>query len=107
MDSSQSQLNQREKHLDELQKLICNLQEHIEQVVNEILENINEQLLVTEMTKRQADDHGSCSVCLEAYKVEDIVGITPCGHIYHIDCFLHWIDNINITCPLCRANLGR
>ena len=108
--SELSPLNQRAKALRELTRLIDHLKERIEQVKNEILERKHEHLLITlikEMTKRQADDHGSCSVCLEAYKVGESVTTTPCGHKFHLDCLLHWIDEDKITCPLCRANLGR
>ena len=105
-----SRLNQRAKALRKLKRFIDHLEERIEQVKHEILEKKHEHLLITlikEMTKRQADDHGSCSVCLEAYKVEESVTTTPCGHKFHLDCLLQWIDEDKITCPLCRANLGR
>ena len=30
----------------------------------------------------------------------------PCGHIFHRDCILEWVNNGHLTCPSCRANLS-
>ena len=104
---SQSKLNQREKHLDELERLIGDVEEQIEKVKDEIVRNIHKQLSASEITEQQADDHGNCAICLEDYKEDNIIEKTPCNHIFHSDCLIYWIDKDNVTCPLCRANLGK
>ena len=30
--------------------------------------------------------------------------VTPCGHLYHTDCLLRWMD-VKMECPACRAPL--
>ena len=45
----------------------------------------------------------SCSICLEKINNNDIKNATlECGHIFHSDCILKWIENKS-NCPICRA----
>ena len=105
--SIQSQVNHIDERLEELEMLIHSLGTEIVQVKNVIAQNIHEQLIMEKLTKMQAEEHGRWSVCLEDYEENEFVEITPCNHIFHSDCLLSWLDDDNITCPLCRANLGR
>lgn len=43
----------------------------------------------------------TCSICLEDYNDNDIVGKLICGHVFHEDCIGNW-ESKNDTCPLCR-----
>ena len=44
----------------------------------------------------------TCSICLEDFKLEEIVSLTNCKHIFHNQCIEKWKNN---TCPMCRNNL--
>uniref|UniRef100_A0A6E8VPX5 RING-type domain-containing protein n=1 Tax=Anopheles coluzzii TaxID=1518534 RepID=A0A6E8VPX5_ANOCL len=44
----------------------------------------------------------SCSVCSELYVPTVHVVITPCGHMFHNDCILPWLERSR-TCPDCRT----
>ena len=51
-----------------------------------------------------SDDETStedCAVCKEGFEKKQIAHRLPCGHMYHRDCILPWIQKHN-TCPVCR-----
>ena len=105
--SIQSQVNQTDQRLDELGMLLHSLDNEIGEVKDDIVKNIHEQLIMEKLTKQQAEKYGGCSVCLADYEENEFVEITPCNHNFHTDCLLDWLDDANITCPLCRAHLVR
>lgn len=43
-----------------------------------------------------------CAVCLESYKVGDVMCGLPCGHCYHHQCLMTWLQTDNHHCPICR-----
>ena len=45
-----------------------------------------------------------CSICLEAFKLNEIVITLPCSHTYHKKCMEPWLKDNN-NCPLCRVNI--
>ena len=103
----QSQVNQIDQRLDELEMLLKSLGTEIHQVKEEIADNINEQLIMEMLNKERAEKYGRCSVCFEDYKEKEFVDVTPCNHVFHTDCLLDWLTHDKITCPLCRGILGR
>jgi len=42
-----------------------------------------------------------CVICLEHLKVNNPIHL-PCGHMYHMDCVLKWLE-IKEDCPLGRC----
>lgn len=63
----------------------------------------------------------SCAICLRALLVRDApgseilspktkIGLTPCGHIFHMHCIFRIMDDCHSTrdslCPLCRSNIA-
>lgn len=48
-------------------------------------------------------DSKECSICFNNIKSYHN-GILPCGHMFHSDCILKWIERSS-TCPLCRQSL--
>tara|TARA_Y100001958_G_C21247511_1_gene578931 strand:- start:5061 stop:5441 length:381 start_codon:yes stop_codon:yes gene_type:complete len=64
---------------------------------------IRQRLLVNNLPvliiENDIDD--SCSICLEKYKLNDMINRLNCNHIYHKECLDNWIQNNN--CPLCRS----
>lgn len=52
--------------------------------------------------KEKIDD--KCVFCFDDFKDADNRDVTklPCGHVFHSDCVITWIDSNHIECPTCR-----
>ena len=46
----------------------------------------------------------TCNICLDAFKVGNVVRILECKHEFHEDCIITWLKTRN-TCPVCRFEL--
>lgn len=46
-----------------------------------------------------------CSICLDEYAPDDVLGELPCGHVFHRDCIGKWLTERSSTCPLCKTDL--
>lgn len=42
-----------------------------------------------------------CCICLEKFKLDDIVRVLECKHCYHKECLNIWLQEHH-TCPICR-----
>jgi len=54
--------------------------------------------------ENDVSDDKECSVCKCTYQKGDGCTELPCGHYYHNDCILPWLERSN-SCPLCRYEL--
>lgn len=45
-----------------------------------------------------------CAVCIESYKVGEVVTVLTCGHIFHKDCIEPWLLEKR-TCPMCKCDI--
>ncbi|MBN3276318.1 GOLI ligase, partial [Polyodon spathula] len=54
--------------------------------------------------KETDPDFNHCAVCIEGYKLNDVVRILPCKHIFHKMCVDPWL-NEHCTCPMCKLNI--
>nr|CAB3265634.1 RING finger protein 150 [Phallusia mammillata] len=45
-----------------------------------------------------------CAVCIENYKINDVIRKLPCGHLYHKKCVDPWLESKQ-TCPMCKVNV--
>ncbi|KAK1392153.1 RING-type domain-containing protein [Heracleum sosnowskyi] len=69
------------------------------------IETIKKQLPVT-WYKLSDEREGQCAVCLNAMEAKELTrDLHNCSHVFHKQCLDAWIDNNNVTCPLCRADL--
>eukprot|EP00850_Spirogloea_muscicola_P021023 SM000234S07883 [mRNA] locus=s234:27762:30896:+ [translate_table: standard] len=50
------------------------------------------------------DGNAMCPVCKDSMALGEAAKQMPCGHLYHADCILPWLENRN-SCPLCRFEL--
>ena len=44
-----------------------------------------------------------CSICCVEYDKNEPVKKLKCGHFYHPQCIMQWLQ-INRTCPVCRRD---
>ncbi|XP_022738289.1 putative RING-H2 finger protein ATL53 [Durio zibethinus] len=47
------------------------------------------------------DNNSECVICLGRIKGEELAKSVPCGHVYHGDCIVQWLETSQL-CPLCR-----
>jgi len=45
-----------------------------------------------------------CNICMDEYKLEDVVVKLGCKHVFHKDCICNWLCNERVTCPVCRTD---
>lgn len=45
-----------------------------------------------------------CAICLSAWEHDDVIKVTPCGHVFHEECLGGWLRTAR-TCALCRSDL--
>jgi len=55
--------------------------------------------------KSRASEKEDCVVCLECFKLNQVLIHLPCGHKFHSSCLIPWLDN-NQHCPYCRAKIS-
>lgn len=58
-------------------------------------------------TRKYANDeqHTTCAVCVDEFKVGVPVRQLPCQHIFHPECIDEWLNEYSSVCPLCKMNL--
>ncbi|CAK6435414.1 unnamed protein product [Pipistrellus nathusii] len=49
-------------------------------------------------------DAENCAVCIENFKVKDVIRILPCRHIFHRVCIDPWLSDHH-TCPMCKLDV--
>ncbi|XP_037383878.1 E3 ubiquitin-protein ligase RNF149 [Talpa occidentalis] len=49
-------------------------------------------------------DVENCAVCIENFKVKDVIRILPCKHIFHRICIDPWLLD-HRTCPMCKLDV--
>jgi len=54
---------------------------------------------------KDAED-GVCPICLVEFENDENVIIgSSCGHMFHFECFMQWVEKNHTDCPLCRSNM--
>ena len=46
----------------------------------------------------------ACSICLESFTLTCNIYTTPCGHVFHYECILKWLESGNSHCSQCRKS---
>lgn len=54
-----------------------------------------------------------CPICYDTFTIDtEIVQLISCGHAYHHDCFIEFLEHkfagaVGATCPLCREPIKK
>ena len=88
------------------------LQNDVNKNNNKKVENVNLKMSENNDGKESKDKHCilrcKCCCCCCLFNKRDpfneIVMLTPCGHVFHVDCLQQWMKLKN-TCPECRGGL--
>ncbi|KAF9951336.1 Nucleolysin TIAR [Mortierella alpina] len=46
----------------------------------------------------------NCTICLQTYKLPDLLRTLPCRHGFHVDCIDTWLQT-SAQCPICRQEV--
>ncbi len=65
-------------------------------------EQINIELKTTKFT---LDEPLNCVICLDEFIKDEEVKITPCNHLFHLQCGNDLVNNKIKSCPVCRGQL--
>ncbi|XP_076588010.1 E3 ubiquitin-protein ligase RNF128a [Chaetodon auriga] len=49
-------------------------------------------------------EHHMCAVCIESYRVGEVVTVLTCDHIFHKSCIEPWLLERR-TCPMCKCDI--
>jgi hypothetical protein len=63
-----------------------------------------ERLKKIKVNREHVASNVECSVCKDKYLLNNECDLLPCGHFFHQDCILPWLELHN-TCPICRYEL--
>ncbi|CAJ1958846.1 unnamed protein product [Cylindrotheca closterium] len=56
-------------------------------------------------TEKESEE-GVCPICLVEFEEgENIMIGNSCGHVFHFECFMQWVEKNHTDCPLCRSEM--
>ncbi len=92
-----------------------NIDEIIGLIINNIVLDEQQNVILTEdefdkltcNKYKQNDKYTNCDICLEDYKDDEVTKITPCEHVYHIECLKRWVCEKSANCPSCRYDIKK
>ncbi|MCQ2820913.1 MAG: hypothetical protein MJ252_26950, partial [archaeon] len=63
-------------------------------------------IFTEEEIKKLSEDKKECQICLESFLPKEECLFTPCLHLFHRKCLLHFLDSgNNMNCPICRYKI--
>ncbi|KAG8232113.1 hypothetical protein J437_LFUL011656 [Ladona fulva] len=81
---------------DRLAKRLCN-------AAKKALSKIPTKHIKSDDKEMQGDGE-CCAVCIEPYKISDVIRILPCKHEFHKSCIDPWLLE-HRTCPMCKMDI--
>ena len=64
-----------------------------------------DSLITIDISEKEIQDNLDCAVCREDFNISEKALQLPCGHVYHKDCIIPWL-NLHDSCPTCRTPLN-
>lgn len=56
--------------------------------------------------KELESESDQCAVCIEPYKLSDVIRVLPCRHVFHKSCVDPWLLEQR-SCPMCKMDILR
>lgn len=56
--------------------------------------------------KELESESDQCAVCIEPYKLSDVIRVLPCRHVFHKSCVDPWLLEQR-SCPMCKSDILR
>lgn len=63
------------------------------------INNLNKEVVETKQPDR-------CTICLQDIDKGDTMTKLQCGHYYHYDCIVKYLNEFDYKCPICRESVG-
>ena len=64
-----------------------------------------DSLITIDISEKELEVNLDCAVCKEEFNMSEKAVKLPCGHTYHKDCIIPWL-NLHNSCPTCRTALN-
>uniref|UniRef100_A0A5B7BME5 Putative Brassinosteroid-responsive RING-H2 n=1 Tax=Davidia involucrata TaxID=16924 RepID=A0A5B7BME5_DAVIN len=62
--------------------------------------------IVQQQQQQMEEEDKACAVCLDSIESRhEIRELCNCCHVFHRECLDSWVDEGQLTCPLCRSML--
>ena len=89
--------------LPELEHLESESREKVDynSLINSLQESIQQLTLENRKMESTMEQEDICSICLSG---ENLVPNEKCGHKFHTECLVTWLQNNN-CCPVCRTRI--
>jgi hypothetical protein len=82
-----------------------NLNQNVEDVKVTLTEEEFNKFNNIKLTKENFEKYNTqCNICIDDYKIEDIIIELSCKHLFHKECIKSWLCKENISCPVCRTD---
>lgn len=49
--------------------------------------------------------HAICTICFDPIGDREMIRGLPCLHVFHKSCMDSWLEELHVTCPLCKQNI--
>ena len=94
-----------------------NISNFLYQIRNHISNNINVQggvTVINKLTQQEIDsikeekitnivEEEKCGICYNHFKMDEIIKVLNCKHIFHKNCISPWLLNYSRKCPFCKC----
>jgi hypothetical protein len=67
-------------------------------------EQFDKLFLETVKETNKQNYESECNICMDEYKLKDVVVKLGCNHLFHKDCIYNWLCNERVSCPVCRKD---
>lgn len=92
-----------------LDRIILNFQYESFSQLEDVSVKCDKELLKKFKTKRITNvlkkDIDTCSICLEKFKLRNVVVNFDCKHFFHKKCINTWCSKYSVLCPLCKKDI--
>lgn len=52
------------------------------------------------------EEDNVCCVCFDTLSEGGVHRVDECGHTFHSSCYIRWLQQGNLSCPICRTDVN-